>query len=328
MAQFPNRIWRGIAHPREAAHYSQLPLGLHPKKPDTWGRSPLGEIKLDLSTALPPGPPVTMNWMRLFRRPRLAEADGHRAERWQAQLRSLPILQGLEPAEARRLIALGQQFLQQKRFVAAEPAVILTDALCIRTALQAALPVLGRDLTHYATFYEVRLYADLFAGETRWEDDLGLVHESDELLAGEAWEQGPLQFSVVDIEASGQWNGYNVVIHELAHKLDMASGAVNGCPPLATAALPDWQRALDTALITLERQYRAALKQGWSDAQMQSNLAMDPYALTNEGEFFAVSSESFFSRPCALAEALPDWYRCLQSYYRQDPRRRAPTPGH
>ncbi|GAA5187702.1 M90 family metallopeptidase [Ferrimonas gelatinilytica] len=268
-----------------------------------------------------------MRFCHFLRRLRPAQDAEERRRRWQKELEAVPILTHLGQVDADRLIALGQAFLAQKRFVVAGPGVTLTDRLCIRTALMASLPVLTKNLSHYATFYEVRFHADLFEGDAQWQDELGLVHEETDLLAGEAWEQGPVQFSVVDIDASGDWSGYNVVIHELAHKLDMASGEVNGTPPLSLNALSVWQQTLERAFQTLEQQYHEALEQEWGEATIQQRLPMDPYALTNRGEFFAVSSESFFTQPHRLAEALPHWYHCLQSYYGQDPRQRAPKPN-
>ena len=51
-------------------------------------------------------------------------------------------------------------------------------------------------------------------------------------------------------------------------------------------------------------------------------LPLDPYAATDEAEFFAVSSEAFFVHPEPLARLLPDWHGLLKQYYRQDPLRR------
>ena len=48
-------------------------------------------------------------------------------------------------------------------------------------------------------------------------------------------------------------------------------------------------------------------------------LPMDPYAATDEAEFFAVSSEVFFVNPTLLADELPHWYDLLADFYQQDP---------
>jgi Mlc titration factor MtfA (ptsG expression regulator) len=53
--------------------------------------------------------------------------------------------------------------------------------------------------------------------------------------SGEAWQQGPVILAWPGVLASGGWEGYNLVIHELAHKLDMLNGDANGMPPCTAA---------------------------------------------------------------------------------------------
>ena len=50
-----------------------------------------------------------------------------------------------------------------------------------------------------------------------------------------------------------------------------------------------------------------------------ARLPLDPYAATDEVEFFSVSSEAFFVDARPLADTYPDWYALLAAYYRQDP---------
>jgi len=50
-----------------------------------------------------------------------------------------------------------------------------------------------------------------------------------------------------------------------------------------------------------------------------AHLPFDPYAAHDEGEFFAVTSESFFVAPEALQRAFPQWYALLAAFFRQDP---------
>jgi hypothetical protein len=50
------------------------------------------------------------------------------------------------------------------------------------------------------------------------------------VTSGEAWEGGPLIISWHDVQMAG--DGYNVVIHEFAHKLDMLNGEADGIPAL------------------------------------------------------------------------------------------------
>ncbi len=59
------------------------------------------------------------------------------------------------------------------------------------------------------------------------------------------------------------------------------------------------------------------------DQQLERNpdaeTAIDPYAAENPAEFFAVTSEYFFSAPDLLHAAYPEVYEQLQLFYRQDP---------
>ena len=50
-----------------------------------------------------------------------------------------------------------------------------------------------------------------------------------------------------------------------------------------------------------------------------ADTAIDPYAAENPAEFFAVTSEYFFSAPDILATAYPQVYEQLRAFYRQDP---------
>lgn len=65
-------------------------------------------------------------------------------------------------------------------------------------------------------------------------DEYGIVHHNKQLLSGEAWSKGPVILSWDDIERDlqGIHHGHNVIIHEIAHKLDMLNGVANGIPPL------------------------------------------------------------------------------------------------
>jgi Mlc titration factor MtfA (ptsG expression regulator) len=113
------------------------------------------------------------------------------------------------------------------------------------------------------------------------------------------------------VAASGTLDGYNLVIHELAHKLDMLNGDANGLPPLhADMRLSDWTQAMQAAFDALNAEL---------DRNPDAATAIDPYAAENPGEFFAVTSEYFFSAPDLLDAAFPAVYAQLRQFYRQDP---------
>jgi Mlc titration factor MtfA (ptsG expression regulator) len=228
---------------------------------------------------------------------------------WNGALAASPALGRLAGADLARLRELALLFLHEKRF---EPArgFAITDEMRVRVALLASLPILNLGLDSYATFTSIVLYPDEFLVRDREVvDDDGVVHTGDDLLSGEAWQQGPVLLAWSEVEESGKGEGYNVVVHELAHKIDMLNGEVDGVPPLhADMRLPEWTAAFDDA-------YESLLEQLDHDEEPW----LDPYAAEDPAEFFAVCSEMFFDVPERFAEEYPRVYEQLASFYRQRP---------
>ena len=157
---------------------------------------------------------------------------------WRQTLASLPFLAALDEDEKTRLKQLTEDFLASKEFSAAE-GLQLTDEICVSIAAQGCLLVLNLGLEQYRDWVGVIVYADEFVIPRRVEDEFGVVHEYDDVASGEAWDGGPLLVSWRDAQMAGE--GYNVVIHEFVHKLDMLNGEVDGVPPLP-ADLPGYFR--------------------------------------------------------------------------------------
>jgi len=222
-----------------------------------------------------------LDWFK--RQPRTAIT----AERWASTLAGLP-------------------FLDEKEFSTAG-GLELSDEICISIAAQGCLPILKLGLSAYRDWLGIVVYADQFVVPRQIADENGVVHEYDDVLSGEAWEGGPLIISWHDVQLAGA--GYNVVIHEFAHKLDMLNGEADGMPALHSglteeewiavfsAAYQDFCRRLDDGEETL----------------------IDPYAGDDPAEFFAVFSESFFELPEVVDREYPALYALLKRYYLQDP---------
>jgi len=149
-------------------------------------------------------------------------------------------------------------------------------------------------------------------------------------MAGEAWLGGPVILSYEDVALSGDAKariaGYNVVIHEFAHKLDMRNGDPNGFPPLHRGMdAREWKRAFSAAFTDFTARVEAAERLPGRRAQAALDaLPIDPYAAESASEFFAVASEAFFETPELLGPAYPDVYAQLKLFYRQDPAARLP----
>ena len=249
--------------------------------------------------------------LRAWRRQRILARHPISTSDWATLDQRLPIIAGLNAAERQRLGERAVLFLHDKH-LSALPGVTLDADARLLLAVQAQLPLLHLDeLNWYQGFHEIVLYPDDFVSPQRHRDASGVVHEWDAEHSGEAWQQGPVILAWPGVEASGDWDGYNLVIHEMAHKLDMLNGAANGLPPLhGNMRIDQWASAMQSAYDQMNQQL---------DANPDAETAIDPYAAEDPAEFFAVTSEYFFSAPDLLAAAFPEVYAQLQLFYRQDP---------
>ena len=229
---------------------------------------------------------------------------------WQLTLARLPFLARRSPEDLAELRRLASLFLDEKEFTGVG-GLLVNDDMAVCIAAQAVLPVLRFGLTPYRGFVGIVVHADEVMAQREVMDDDGIVHQYDEVLTGEAMAGGPVMLSWIDVAESGEsadW-GYNVVIHEFAHVLDMGDGEADGVPPLPGAAEhAAWVAVLDPAF----ERFCAAV-----DAGHETQL--DPYGASGVDEFFAVASETFFVNPQALLAEHPEIYALLAGYYQQDP---------
>ena len=248
------------------------------------------------------------------------------AGRWGAITAGLPFLRHLDAAQRALLKSSCETFLATKQFNGAAGFVV-DDDVRIGIAIQACLPALHLGLSGYRDFVEIVVYPDRFIAPRRQVDEVGVVHEYDDELAGEAMEGGPVVLSWPDADPAGGQAGYNVVIHEFAHKLDMLDGQADGAPPLParlrerwtetmTTAYDDFCRSLDAVEASIPRNVdpESPAADRWF-----ARLPLDPYAATDPGEFFAVATEAFFTDAPTLVAAYPALYALFRDYFRQDP---------
>ncbi len=229
---------------------------------------------------------------------------------WQLTLARFPFLAQRSEADRARLRELATLFLADKEFAGMQ-GLEVDDGMAVAIAAQACLPVLQLGLAHYDAFKGIVVHPDAVVARREVMDDDGVVHHYDEELAGEAMEGGPMMLSwrdVADAGESAEW-GYNVVIHEFAHVLDMRDGAPDGVP-----LLPD-RAARARWLAVLEPEWQAFCAR----VDAGDDTLIDPYGAESIDEFFAVSSEAFFVAGAELKRAHPALYELLAGYYRQDP---------
>lgn len=250
-------------------------------------------------------------WNTLFSRSEAAERQPVSDLEWRQAVSStlaLPLFLGFSDSEKATLCELAEQLLADKTLTPVSGAV-LDASMCAAIALQAALPILHLGYSPYRGWREIVLYPAEFMPDREMTDDFGVVHRVRHPMSGEAWDGGPLVLSLDDVAASGYCQGYNVVIHEFAHKLDMRNGAVDGLPGLhADMSVDDWAVAFNEAYADFCQRV---------DADEETEI--DPYAAESPAEFFAVLTEYFFEAPDVLHTTYPVVYQQMRRYFRQDP---------
>ena len=253
-------------------------------------------------------------------------------ELWQHTIGSMPFLAAHPADELVRLRQLAGQLLEEKQMSGAG-GLELTALMQVNIAAQACLPILNLGMDWYGGWTSIIVYPDEFVVPRSVTDDDGVVHEYDEPIVGEAWDGGPLLLAWNDVKAESRDRGqpYNVVIHEFTHKIDLLNGDANGVP-FTRATHPnldlrEWTSTLHDALHRFAAELElieSGLPEGLDpddDAagKHYAHLALDPYAAQDEGEFFAVSSETFFVEPTRLAIAFPEWTGLLALFFKQEP---------
>ena len=213
------------------------------------------------------------------------------------------------PAPARaRLAGLVRVFLAEKNFVGCN-GVTVDDRMAVVIAAQACVLVLARpgvpERGLYPQLRSILVYPEEFLVHEEHEDDDGLVTTGHRVLSGQAWDASRIILSWADVADAG--DGYNVVLHEFAHYLDVEDDiTMRAFEEDETESA--WGRTLREEFDRLTAEV---------DAGMATFL--DPYAATDPSEFFAVATEAFFDQSAEFAARHPALYRRLVEYYRLDP---------
>lgn len=248
------------------------------------------------------------NILRNWRRQRWLQSVRLPEDAWHATVARLPLLQNLHSSEREKLRDLATLFLHEKALDLAG-GLEQSPEMELIIAAQACLPILNLGLDYYQGWSSVILYPHGFFSRHEYTDANGLAHNVHRPLIGEAWERGPVILSWADVVDSLDQPGLNVVIHEMAHKLDMLTGQANGLPPLHRGmSVQNWSRAFSEAYQRL-----------CQEVEWGQPTTLDPYAAESPGEFFAVISETFFETPEFMSATYPQVYEQLKAFYRQNP---------
>ncbi len=230
---------------------------------------------------------------------------------WRATLARYPFLGERAAADTERLRAMAAEFLAHKEFHGAG-GLAITDEIALAIAAQAVLPVLHLGLRWYDDFVGIVVHPDEVVARRTTVDDTGVVHDWDEVLAGEAMEGGPVMLNWLDVAQAGETaeTGFNVVIHEFVHKIDLRDGASDGCPPLRS------RRARREWLAVLQPQYEAFREQVIKAERFgEAPPWLDDYAATAIDEFFAVACEAYFVNRPRFAREFAELTRLFDGFF-------------
>jgi len=236
---------------------------------------------------------------------------------WEQAL-AIPVLASLSPEEQLRLTQLADRFLQHKRLVPLQ-GLELNPLQSARIAMLFCLPVLSLGIECLDGFHEVLIYPAPFVVDDEWEDDIGLIHSQRMVQSGQSWQQGPIVLNWLDIQDSFDASGFNLIVHEVAHKLDVRNGdRASGVPPIPLREIAGWEHDLHAAMNNIQDEI---------DLVGESAASIDAYAATDPAECFAVLSEYFFSAPELFAPRFPALWQRFCHFYHQDPLQRIRENG-
>jgi MtfA peptidase len=217
----------------------------------------------------------------------------------------------LPASDQAELLGHIQVFLAEKRFEGCG-CLELSDEIRVTIAAQACLLLLHRETDYFPGLLTILVYPSAYMVEEKRQIQDHVWEEGTMTRLGETGRRmGSLVLSwdAAKSGAADPSDGKNVVLHEFAHQLDYENFAADGVPGLTTRGQQlSWSEVMRTEFASL----RAADETGIP-------TLLDTYGANNPAEFFAVSTEAFFERPCALRGRHPKLYAELQRYFRQDP---------
>ena len=228
---------------------------------------------------------------------------------WGPILDAIANVRALSPRDRQRLSRMIGRFLDHVIFEGCN-GLVLNDHIRVTIAAQACLRALDLPRGAFGPLKHVLVYPTTFLPK-RFEWATSTSETKAEATLGESWHRGTVILAWDDVLRGVEvpTDGHNVALHEFAHQLDSASGAANGIPQLgAGQRYAAWTSVLEESFARFSRQVRTGRK-----------TAIDAYGATNEAEFFAVATETFFERPKQLQHEYPELYGQLLKYYRQDP---------
>jgi Mlc titration factor MtfA (ptsG expression regulator) len=225
----------------------------------------------------------------------------------------------LDAGERHRMGELVEWLVRRKRWEAAHGFELDQDVV-VSVAASGALLALGLDRDAYRHVQAIVVHPRTFTNHgERATSTPGVVADGPQRLLGHARDhRGPVMVSWAALQRDLRHpeRGQQVVVHELAHKLDAADGLFDGTPEIGDRSeRAEWVRICTRTYRRLRR------NPGDPDPVLRA------YAATNPAEFFAVAAEAFLQRPVELETHHPELYRVLCDFLGQDPAARVRRAG-
>ena len=199
-----------------------------------------------------------------------------------------------------RFIADLRVFVGEKHWIEAG-GMEITDEVKVVIAAAAVRLTLHLDIDVYNRLTEIVVYPSHYVHPDKDEDTV---------VFGEAhnWGTVVLSWDAVIHGLADPRDGHDTATHEFAHVLDRADGSFDGAPELrASEHYRAWAEVMTHHF------------DGLRDGKRKIRRVLRDYGATNEPEFFAVATESFFEKPHSMKDKLPELYDELRRFYGFDP---------
>lgn len=228
----------------------------------------------------------------------------------------VPAVRGMSPGDRAKLQGHALVFLAEKRFEGCA-GLNISDEIRLTIAVEACRLILGWDRYIFPRLHSILVYPREYVGRLHRPLPDGTVVEGPEIRHGESWPDGSvvLAWDAVRRGVADIRDGYNVVLHEFAHQIDVGLGVSEEWPP--PEVLPHSRKNLAGA------SFRAVMAWEYDRlvdaAEFGAKTVLDPYGAESPAEFFAVATECFFEKGAALRRRHPELYRHFRTFYNQDP---------
>ncbi len=221
---------------------------------------------------------------------------------WRSKLKeTVPFYLALDEEHQKIMEEWILRFLAEKTITPIQTTISDIDKLFIATS--AIIPVFAFPFYVYPNLNEIIVYPTSFNENYELEGPnraiLGMV--------GTGVMEGKMLLDKQALEYSflNQHDKQHVAIHEFVHLIDKLDGSTDGIPEFLL------QHKLVAPWLELIKKETKAIFENKSD--------INPYAVTNNAEFFAVVSEYFFKQPHQLKSKHPELYKELSLIFQQTP---------